>query len=260
MKRSFLAHPRAGMTLSELLVSLVIVTLLASIAVPVYVKRAESARISTAQAECRQFAEAEDVCAAHHGFYVPLQVLNDIPDASNLSQKANPITDEGDRSAVDPNLPPSLLNQNQQKISESSSPRMRTMIRNWQGPFINPQRFYIGDASTVDPSKIDVTTIKNDFPLDPWGNPYRFYSPVGRIGSGTVSSTTNPSQLPTTIGDGQIVTGDDPFDRYAIVSYGPDGESQQDNQNNTDDIIYFFGPVYSDRNESDFGTDTTTTP
>ena len=68
-----------GMTLTELLAVLLIISLLVTIAVPVYVARQEDARIRVAQSECRRNCKAEDLVAVTHGFYVPFQLLDEFP-------------------------------------------------------------------------------------------------------------------------------------------------------------------------------------
>ena len=88
------------------------------------------------------------------------------------------------------------------------------------------------------------TQVMNDHPLDPWGQPYRFYSPIGLIGSN--ASTSTPSSWNTnSFSDGRLTSSDDRFDRYAIVSFGPDGEADS-SSNADDDIIYYFGVVVSE--------------
>src|SRR5262245_24954443 len=87
-----------GVTLTELLVVLVIISILSTIAVPVYINHAERGRIATAQSEVKTIAEAEDACGSFHSFYVPLQVLDDISgQAGNggLSSNADAIGDYG---------------------------------------------------------------------------------------------------------------------------------------------------------------------
>src|SRR3990170_2792993 len=69
---------QGGVTLTELLVVLLIISLLSTIAIPVYVTRAENAKVNTARQETREIAQAEEQCAIIHGFYVPLQILDDL--------------------------------------------------------------------------------------------------------------------------------------------------------------------------------------
>jgi hypothetical protein len=68
----------------------------------------------------------------------------------------------------------------------------------WQGPYVSVQNMD-GEASDYDPGT----------PLDPWGNPYYLYTPLGRV---------SPIAEAITL-DGY----GDSFATYEIVSYGPDG-------------------------------------
>ena len=81
-KKPHLRTPRAGVTLTELLVVLVIVALMATLAVPVAINRAQQSKVTAARADAKMLAEAEEICAMIHGFYVPLQVLDDVPEMS----------------------------------------------------------------------------------------------------------------------------------------------------------------------------------
>src|SRR5690606_24010292 len=73
--------------------------------------------------------------------------------------------------------------------SADPNPLVRRLVQNWSGPFISFQRFWY-DFTPVgidydgpgDPDYRDSDDLFRDFPLDPCGNPYRFYSPLGIIG------------------------------------------------------------------------------
>ncbi len=87
-----------------------------------------------------------------------------------------------------------------------------TGLFQYQGPYITYQQNRMDGAD----SEYDPGT-----PLDPWGNPYYFYTPLGLL---------EPRQERITQRDyGDI------FDRYTIVSFGPDGIQS------SSDIIYQFG-------------------
>lgn len=79
----------------------------------------------------------------------------------------------------------------------------------WQGPYISYQAGRIdGPNSDYDPFT----------PLDPWGNPYRLYSPLGQVSPLAESITLD--------GYG------DAFDAYTIASDGPDRQ-----QGTADDLL-----------------------
>jgi hypothetical protein len=76
----------------------------------------------------------------------------------------------------------------------------RQPIAGWQGPYVTYQPGAIDDAA----SEYDEGT-----PLDPWGQPYLFFSPLGLLAPRSQSVTLD--------------SYGDAFDQYTIVSYGPDG-------------------------------------
>ncbi len=248
---AILTPRRRGVTLTELLVVLVIVALLATIAVPVFVNQVQRARVSTAQFEVRQIAEAQQQVALIHGFVVPIHVLNMVPDAeaadpssaisrndfNNLSQMSN-------HWLIDVSRP--LGNQvggNQLNLATptTADTRVEAMKRGWQGPFLNPKRVrYAGETPGV-PGTGDVSL---DIVVDPWGNPYRMYSPFGLLGDSGLPG--GPGE-PVTLGmsnlrlSGAAVEANR-FDRFAVISYGPNGVSDfgTDRRQQGDDIFYTF--------------------
>jgi prepilin-type N-terminal cleavage/methylation domain-containing protein len=237
---------RAGVTLTELLVVLVIVSILSTIALPVYINHAERARRETARFEVEEIAKSMDQCALIHGLYVPIQVLDDLPGQAGqngMGSDADSVQDYASTGfyAVDYDQDISVLgtaSDTQPPLSSSSTDaRARNMVTKWQGPYLNPQRVYDNDD-------IEFNQNKEDFPLDPWGNPYRFYSPVGIVGSEKSEEPYSQSDF-----DGAISSLDDRFDRWAIVSWGPDGEADASSATDPDDVYYTFGIV---RAETDF--------
>lgn len=272
------------MTLTELLAVLMIISLLATIAVPVYVARQEDARVRVAQGECREIAMAEDTVAAMHGFYVPFQLLDELP--------ANPNDlGAGDEERIDVHYQPGniyLINptiraedqdgaaqlrliQGYADLVANTNPLVRKMVENWSGPFISFQRFWFDNGPTspysgpTDPAYQIDDDLFRDFPLDPWGNPYRFYSPIGNIGGnddwqGDLFRFDDPD---TDFSNGRLTDNDDlRFQRYAVVSFGRDGMSDTDPDNpnynggNPDqiynDIYYEFGTDGVSRNFGKF--------
>ena len=241
-----------GLTLTELLVVMLIIGLLSSIAVPVYINRMEDARVRLAMAECREIAMAEEQCAMIHGFYVPFQILDDLPHPRNLSLQGDTIRNEPDGTIllINPLIRPEDQRGSQLVLSTASgNPRVRDMIDHWAGPFINYQRVYTGNQDPKDPNFINTTEVRLDFPLDPWGQPYRFYSPLGIIGSNALN--TDLTNLTFSFSDGSLTTNDDRnFQRYAVVSFGRDNHPETLTGTSRDDVIYFFGVTGV---ESEFG-------
>ncbi len=265
-----------GMTLTELLAVLMIVSLLATIAVPVYVSRQEDARVRVALTECRQIADAEEAVAAMHGFYVPFQLLDDLPaDPEDASLDEERI-DRYPATLQDPYLiiptvraedqfPSNLQLQLSQGYTGAAKPNplVRKLVDNWGGPFINFQRFWLdGDGSSyegfTDPQYRNSNDMFRDFPLDPWGNPYRFYSPIGLIGTDDNENDAFDFDDPRSgFSSGELTRVDqNRFQRYAVVSFGRDGIRDTDSSLPTNfiynDIFHEFGTDGVSRNFGKF--------
>lgn len=270
-----------GVTLTELLVVLAIIGLLATIAVPTYLSKMELARVNTARQEVKTIAEAETACAIRHGFYVPLQMLDDIvipvedragfpggerfDDLFNTRREINPLY------LIDPFADLEFQEQsatNQYTLQDSDGTnavkRVRDLFLYWDGPFIQYKRVWTGSLYKPDnPQVLDDSERALDWPLDPWGNPYLFYSPLGIIGSQAALDDPDVPYSPDDLdnesfGDGRLTQeGEYEFDRFAIVSYGPNGvvsdgdsaDAIENDEADNDDIIYMFGRI---PNESAF--------
>ncbi len=236
---------RRGLSLAELLVTLAIISVITVIAIPTVATRIERARTSGARADVRALAQAEEACAAFHGFYVPLRVLDDLAPDPNLVADRDALDEEtlADVALIDPFLRPE--NQTTQlTLSEwSSNRRVRNIYEGWAGPFLDPQRVAFG------PNPTDQSELMRDFVLDPWGFPYRWFSAEGIIGTSAQSDNVNLGDfdaLTTGFDDGQITTNRTNYNnigRYVVMSLGRDGEydSNGTDDEQGDDIWHTFG-------------------
>ncbi len=242
---------RRAVTLTELLVVLVIVALLATIAVPVFVNQVQRARVATAQFEVRQIAEAQQQVALIHGFLVPIHVLNMVPDAEDADPSAatsrndfNNLSQMSNHWLIDVSRPlgdQTGGNQLNLATAPSADARVQAMIRGWQGPFLNPKRVRFAGEQPGVPGTGDQS---HDLVVDPWGNPYRMYSPFGLLGDASLPG--GPGEPVTLSMSNLRLSGANieanRFDRFAVVSYGANGVSDfvNDRRQQGDDIFYSF--------------------
>lgn len=236
---------RRGVTLTELLVVLAIIGLLATIAVPVYVNKMEQAKVTTAKHEVRELANAEEVCGIMHGYYVPLNMLDDLP---YRSQNRPAVVDdvENTRNILNPYListgiPIYDQDTNQHRLSQYTSIKaVSNLYFGWQGPFMNFKRYFLGDGVYVEPPDPLTDDVARDYPLDPWGNPYIIVTELGYVTPRGVITSQNIQASQS---------ADREFDRMAIISLGPDGSVSALNDDGLtytnitaeDDIWIYFG-------------------
>ena len=249
--RSFRRRDRRGVTLAELLVVLAILSLLATLAVPVYVSRAEQARRAVARSEVRTIAEAQEIVGSLYGYLVPIHTLDKVPD-DTVAVDADNWTDYPG-TAYFIRVGQSINDQSGNQLTyaggsiTASNEDLRTLIENWQGPFLNPAREY-RDSGASNPSDFTAQDIHFDLVLDPWGRPYRLFTSEGITGTANTSADHGSIPAsPETIDNGfiNIQSGSDEgkFDKFAIVSFGPDGELDANAAPSPDDIYYEFGTV-----------------
>jgi hypothetical protein len=218
------SHLRRGGIVVETAIILVVITLLVLISIPVYRGGPEDARIAQAESDILTLANAQERVGEMLGYYVPLQVLDNV---------------EIDDEAAGLKLIPTDLTGKASPVEQETIANLREAGEKWVGPYAETKRIFLGEAGKdMDLTLISEQSVLRDFPLDPWGQPYRFYSPIGLVGSG--AGDTSPEAMDRDdFSDGAITANDDRFETYAVVSYGPNGESDSVTEEN-DDIIYLF--------------------
>lgn len=249
---------RKAVTLTELLVVVAIIALLSTMAVPVYINQLQRARIATAQMETRHIAEAMNAVAITHGFLVPIHILNNVPERDNTSSGSPGAQDNftnlsnggSNRFLIDISRPLSdQTGSDQLRISDGlgsgADTRVQRMVQGWQGPFLNPKRIgYVG-ATVTNPNAGELT---EDLVLDPWGNPYRVWSERGLLGGAPFPSSTGET-LELRMDDLELPSGQglgvDRFDRFAIVSFGPNGIAGDGTAATTNNPLDFGDDIYS---------------
>jgi len=165
---------------------------------------AQDARRVAALSDIATLRDAETVVQLDTLFYTSLENLNDLPGINDLYPRdgiqdmggawmLGPFTGqwEPDRKLLD--IEPSV----------------------WRGPYVNFQSEAGDDGAGYDPGT----------PLDPWGNPYLLFTPLG---------LARP-----TIPDITLEYYGDTFDRWYIVSFANDGIMSED-----DIGLDFGGPPY----------------
>ena len=242
-----------AVTLTELLVVLAIISLLATIAVPVYLSQIQRARIATAQFEVRQISEALQQCAIIHGFYVPIHILDNVPNQPTGSTVGGTERDDFDAiggglsslGVIDAFQNLETLTVGNQLTLGGTDDRVEKMISGWQGPFLNPKRVkYVGEV----PTSPGTGNYFEDLVVDPWGNPYRFYTDLGLNSSAGLPAATGET-ITLNMDDNRLSGGVEAnrFDRYAVVSYGPDGVTGFTVSSNSlvqgDDVYYAFAGI-----------------
>jgi len=160
----------------------------------------DSARYTVAAADLAALENALTLCEIYTGYYTPLENLDDATYSNPLDDWQN-INHRGGALLLDLDT------------GEFRPTRLFfDAITLWPGPFVTYQRTAGADGAGYDPGS----------PLDPWGQPYLLFSPLGLVWP-----------------EGPYVTLEsygDAFDRWAVVCLGRDMRT-----GGGDDLIREFG-------------------
>jgi len=153
----------------------------------------QASKSAIAQTEMATLADALALVYLDTNYYTTLENLNDLPNFPTVVDY-DYIDDNGGALAIRPFAG-----------TFGSNPRVEFMdlpaTFAWQGPYVAYQ------AGTTDGPSSDYD---EGTPLDPWGEPYWFYTPMGLVEPITETVSLR-------------FYGDD-FADYRVVSHGPDGE------------------------------------
>lgn len=150
-----------------------------------------------AQQELNTLASQMAIVQMDTTYFTTLENLDDLSSVTNVNE-FDYINDEGGMLAVIPSTG---------KFREPSRVDVfnLTIGLGWNGPYVSYQPGTIDDED----SDYDEGT-----PLDPWGTPYYFYSPLGLV---------DPKREEVVL-EGYL----DDFDQYTVVSYGNDRVKSED--------------------------------
>ena len=174
-------------------------TLTLTAALAITASSAHAQQSTIALQEMQTMASALDICFIDTTFYVTLENLNDLS-ATNTINPFDSIQDLGGPYVMIPSVGTFMPRRN-----------LATAFNAWQGPYVTYQSGRIQTGTTP---------YDQGSPLDPWGNPYYLFNPLGLLRGDTGTITLE-------------LYGDN-FDRYTIVSLGADGVMS------SDDIAYQF--------------------
>jgi type II secretory pathway pseudopilin PulG len=241
---------RSGFTIIEIVMAFIIIGILISVLIPTLSNRADEARRTAALQDLERLADAQERVAVDTGYFFRIYALNDTRGGDNLYANAQlgGFQVLGNRQGIQDNdlvtnniyerptdlfILPSTQNYPASQIAiwnrldtrNGSAPNNETDF-NWNGPYLNWYR----------------DTNRNDWPDDPWGNDYLFFTINGLIfppdptseipGRDQETSTVGSFQF-SLLGPGYELTGPGGgltqfpatslFDRPTFLTLGPNG-------------------------------------
>jgi prepilin-type N-terminal cleavage/methylation domain-containing protein len=207
-----------GFTIVELLIAVIIIGILVAVIIPIYVNRAEDARIATAQADMDAISTAQQHAAIDTGYFYRVFVLDDVSGGDSVSPDNNTdvvdgIVDERLRNDAG-NMPNIFIDTKFGTLLTNGSVIYDRLINsetsfNWNGPYINVARK--SGPKFGRPLNVPYST-----PIDPWGNPYLLFTREGLMNDVT-------GLLVTSYSTGTGTYNAQVFDRPTILSMGANG-------------------------------------
>lgn len=228
------AARRRGFTLVEIVIAFIIIGILTAIMVPTIARRADDAKITAAQADIDALVAGLERVSIDIGHVVRMYALNDVRGGNGTPNTVpldpvnglldNGLTGNGQLyeqpaalfiSPITQNFLPAMAQQ--QLFEKLTDPNAETSYRNptqWRGPYVNWSRDVNG----------------NDWPDDPWGNDYLFFSRQGMLWPPDPRATSSSSMREDHSWEfnsiGPDIHGNPTallFDRFTVLSLGPNG-------------------------------------
>lgn len=217
----FRRNADGGFTILELLISVIIISILVAIIIPVLSNRAADARIAAARSDLEAIKTAQEHAAIDTGYFYRLYVLDDVRGGDGISPKvANDVVDgildeelrggsEWPRIFVDV--------QNGDLLSQSAAQNKFDTLKqsetnfNWNGPYVN----YVKKVAPNEPPAALIGRTAG-IPVDPYGNAYLLFTKEGLV------REPEGDVVPTVDVGGQSYNAKI-FDRPTILSLGADG-------------------------------------
>ena len=220
---------------------MIIISILATILIPVLNKRADQAKITTAKRDLEELANAEERVAIDIGYYVRMYALDDVAggdgvglgEATANTSDIDGIADEPRNrlypAATDPltgraSAPEAIFinpeTQNFPALAVGQAFFQQYMVTStaessyrWQGPYFNIHR----DETIETNDPVSIPRHMVDIPNDPWGNDYLFFTRNGLVLEPAGVIVNNASAQSVGYPATQV------FDRPTMLSLGPDG-------------------------------------
>ena len=219
----------AGFTILEVMMAVIIISILTLILTPTLSNRAHEARLAACAQDMQNLADAQERAGIDMGYFLRIYALDDVSggdDVSNNDYANNRVDGMADNAVTTDNIyetPTKIfITPSTQDYNTNYTALFARILSNetgfgFNGPYITWRR----DEN------------KNDWPEDPWGNDYLFFTRAGVIIppnafnlASQVPSGADPSEFFVTGLDWDGQTYDDIdtyFDRPTFLSLGPDG-------------------------------------
>ncbi|MBX7246921.1 MAG: prepilin-type N-terminal cleavage/methylation domain-containing protein [Candidatus Sumerlaeaceae bacterium] len=220
------AGRRAGFTIIELLIAVIIIGILVAIVINVYTSRAEDARQAAVRADLEAICTAQEHAGIDTAYFYQLYCLDDVyqgdgvAPANTATDRADGLTDEAIRTDVSSDPKRIFIDTKDGDVPAGYTGIFNGLLAsetrfNWRGPYCNISKKSQINEFTGPTASVQVPA---GFPIDPWGRPYLFFTKKGYVDPITLSLVTSLTVSGVAVTSAQI-----PFDRPTILSLGRDG-------------------------------------